>query len=91
LSRRRLEARNKDIWARQRRRLIRHSFERRYVYADGMSEPLMQYEGSGISNRIYFHADERDSIIAHSDSNAAVTASNVYDEYGFPASAAHPR
>ena len=50
------------------------NFERRYVYAGG--ELLMQYEGPGISDRRYFHADERGWIVAVSNSAAAVTAVN---------------
>jgi len=65
---------------------VQNNFLRRYVYADGIDEPLVRYEGPGIWGRTYFHADERGSIIAHSDSNANVTAVNRYDEYGQPAS-----
>jgi RHS repeat-associated protein len=60
--------------------------QRRYVHADGIDEPLVQYEGSGTSSRRFLHADERGSIIAHSDSNGTATQVNRYDEYGAPAS-----
>jgi RHS repeat-associated protein len=60
--------------------------QRRYVHADGIDEPLVQYEGSGTSSRRFLHADERGSIVAHSDSSGAVTQVNRYDEYGAPAS-----
>jgi RHS repeat-associated protein len=60
--------------------------QRRYVFADGVDEPIVSYEGTGIANRRYFHADERGSIVAHSDSAGTVTQVNRYDEYGAPAS-----
>ena len=59
---------------------------RRYVHGPGTDEPLVQYDGPGTSARRFLHADERGSIVAHSDSAGAVTAVNRYDEYGNPAS-----
>lgn len=60
--------------------------QRRYIHGPGMDEPLVWYGGSGTSDRRWFHADERGSIIAVS--NAAGTSNSVsrYDEYGVPAS-----
>ena len=60
--------------------------QRRYVHADGVDEPIVQYEGSGTSTRRFLHADERGSIVAHSDGSGTVTQVNRYDEYGAPAS-----
>jgi RHS repeat-associated protein len=60
--------------------------QRRYVHGAGTDEPLVWYEGPGTGNRQFLHADERGSIIAHSDSAGAITAINRYDEYGTPAS-----
>ena len=60
---------------------------RRYVHGAGVDEPLVWYEGSGTSNRRFLHADERGSIVALTDSNGAIIATNSYDEYGIPAAA----
>jgi len=54
---------------------------RRYVHGAGVDEPLVVYEGG---QKAYLHADERGSIVAHSDGSGAVTAINRYDEYGAP-------
>ncbi len=51
---------------------------RRYVYAEGADEPIVQHEGSGTSSRRYLHADERGSIVAHSDSQGNVTQVCAY-------------
>lgn len=58
---------------------------RGWVHGPGVDEPLVQYEGSGTTNRLWLHPDERGSIVAQSDSTGAVTAINRYDEYGVPA------
>jgi RHS repeat-associated protein len=58
---------------------------RRYVHGPGADEPLVSYEGTGTANRRWLHADERGSIVAHSDASGAVTARLTYDEYGIPA------
>jgi RHS repeat-associated protein len=58
---------------------------RRHVFGPGIDEPLVTYEGSGVSgNERYLHADERGSIVAITDANAAVKNTNTYDEYGVP-------
>ncbi|MEQ8405258.1 MAG: RHS repeat-associated core domain-containing protein [Oceanicaulis sp.] len=57
---------------------------KRYVHGPGVDEPLVEYAGSGTSNRTFLHADARGSIIAHSDSTGALTATLTYDEYGNP-------
>lgn len=59
---------------------------RRYVHGPGTDEPLVWYEGTGTSNRRFLHADERGSIIAHSNDQGTVTQVNSYDEYGVSAS-----
>jgi RHS repeat-associated protein len=62
---------------------------RRYVHGDQVDEPLVQYNSAsvGASFRRYLHADHQGSIIAHSDSAAAVPVLNKYDSYGIPATA----
>jgi RHS repeat-associated protein len=60
--------------------------QRRYVWGPGTDEPLVWYEGTGTSDRRYFHSDERGSIIAMSNGSGAVTSVDTYDEYGIPGS-----
>jgi len=60
--------------------------QRRYVHGPGTDEPLVWYEGSGTSDRRWLHTDERGSVIAVTNSSAAVIGLNSYDEYGIPAS-----
>ncbi|TGY88332.1 hypothetical protein E5163_10955 [Marinicauda algicola] len=62
------------------------SLVQRFVHGPGMDEPLVQYSGAGTSNRTFLHADERGSIIAHTDSAGNRTATLAYDEYGNPGS-----
>ncbi|MEA3031692.1 MAG: hypothetical protein QOG13_3017, partial [Sphingomonadales bacterium] len=59
---------------------------RRYVHGPGTDEPLVWYEGTGTSDRRFYHADERGSIVATSDSSGAMLSVNAYDEYGIPGS-----
>ncbi|MGX6647261.1 hypothetical protein ACWCOP_04895 [Maricaulaceae bacterium MS644] len=56
----------------------------RWVHGPGMDEPLVEYAGAGTSNRTFLHADARGSIIAHTNSSGALTATLTYDEYGNP-------
>jgi RHS repeat-associated protein len=60
--------------------------QRRYVHGPGSDEPLVWYEGAGISDRRFPLADERGSIIAITNASGSVTNINAYDEYGIPAS-----
>ncbi len=57
---------------------------RRYVHGPGSDEPLVWYEGSGVTDRRWLHADERGSIIAVTGANAGIVGHNSYDEYGIP-------
>jgi RHS repeat-associated protein len=63
-----------------------NSLLRRYVHGPGVDEPLVAYEGTGTSNRSFYHADERGSIVATSNSSGTVLGVNTYDEYGIPGS-----
>ncbi|MCR9258068.1 MAG: RHS repeat-associated core domain-containing protein, partial [Alphaproteobacteria bacterium] len=58
--------------------------QHRWVHGPGMDEPLVRYDGSGLSNKRWLHADERGSIIAHTDSTGARVQTNTYDAYGNP-------
>jgi RHS repeat-associated protein len=57
---------------------------RRYVPGSGPDEPLISYEGSGMSDRRYPLADAQGSIAAITNA-AGVATINTYDEYGIPA------
>jgi RHS repeat-associated protein len=59
---------------------------RRYVYGPGDDKPIVWYEGSGLTDKRWLHADERGSIIAVSNSAGTSIALNRYDEYGIPLS-----
>jgi RHS repeat-associated protein len=63
------------------------SLLRRYVHGPRTDEPLVWYEGTGTSTRRFFHADERGSIVAVTDSSGAPININTYDEHGIPGSA----
>jgi RHS repeat-associated protein len=62
-----------------------NALQRRYVFAPGIDEPIVWYDGTGTSNRQFLSTDERGSIVTLTDSSGAVTATNSYDEYGIPA------
>jgi RHS repeat-associated protein len=57
---------------------------RRYVHVPGDDEPVVWYEGAGLSDRRFLHADERGSVIAVTNNTGAPLAINTYDEYGIP-------
>jgi RHS repeat-associated protein len=57
---------------------------RRHVHGPGSDEPLLTYEGTGLTDKRYLHADERGSIIAVSNASGQVTQINAYDDYGIP-------
>ncbi|MEO1040548.1 MAG: RHS repeat-associated core domain-containing protein, partial [Pseudomonadota bacterium] len=58
-------------------------------FGPGVDEPLVQYTGldTGSPSREWLHADERGSIVAHSDDAGARSALMAYDEFGMPAAA----
>lgn len=57
---------------------------RRYVHGPGADEPIVWYEGSGITDRRFLMADERGSIVSVTDSGGLVLGLNKYDEFGIP-------
>jgi RHS repeat-associated protein len=59
---------------------------RRYVHGPGSDAPLVWYEGAGLTDRRWYHADERGSVVAISNSTGAAMSINAYDEYGIPQS-----
>lgn len=60
---------------------------RRYVPGPGTDEPIVWYEGTGVTDRRFLQADERGSIISITDGAGNRLATNTYDEYGIPGSA----
>lgn len=61
-------------------------FLRRYVFGPSADEPLLWYEGSGLGDRRWLHADERGSVIAVTNPDGLPVANgiNTFDEYGIP-------
>ena len=57
---------------------------RRYVHSDGEDDPLVWYEGAGVSGPRYLYADHQSSIVGITDASGNVTRVNAYDEYGIP-------
>ncbi len=54
---------------------------RRYVHGPGVDEPLVWYEGAGLTDRRYLVADRQGSIIA---ANGSSTTRYAYGPYGEP-------
>ncbi len=57
---------------------------RRYAHGPGIDEPIVWYEGSGLTTKRWLHPDERGSIVAWTDSAAAATVYR-YGAFGEPA------
>lgn len=57
----------------------------RYVHGPGTDEPLLWYEGPGLTARRVLRADQQGSIVAISDSGSSSLFVNSYDEWGNPA------
>jgi RHS repeat-associated protein len=59
---------------------------RRYVHGSDDDDPIIWYEGSGLSDRRSFQADHQGSIVSIADSSGSMIDLNTYDEYGIPGS-----
>ena len=57
---------------------------RRYVHGSGSDDPLVWYEGSGLTDRRHLRTDQQGSIVAISNSAGSSIGLNSYDEYGIP-------
>ena len=55
---------------------------RRYVHGPGVDEPLIWYEGAGLSDRRTLHADHQGSIVAVANTAGTVLGINRYDAWG---------
>ena len=58
---------------------------RRYVHGPGTDDPLVWYEGGGLSGRRSLIADHQGSVIAVTDSAGNASTINSYDPWGIPA------
>ena len=56
----------------------------RFVRGDGPDELIAWYTSSDPASRNFAHLDQRNSVIAVTSPNGAVTVVNRYDEYGTP-------
>jgi RHS repeat-associated protein len=61
-----------------------NAIQRHYVYEPGATTPFLWYEGTGLTDRRWLHADERGSIIAVSNGTGNALAINRYDDWGIP-------
>ncbi len=64
-----------------------NALQHRYVFAPGIDQPIVQYDGGGTSIRRFLSSDERGSIISQTDSSGGLIGINTYDDYGKPGSA----
>src|SRR5688500_18527120 len=62
---------------------------RRYVHGDDDDDPLFWFEGAGLTQPRFPHADRHGSIVGVAGAGGAIHAINNYDEYGIPG-AGHP-
>ena len=61
------------------------NLQRRYVDGPGLDEPLVRYEGTGLSDRRWYVADERGSVLAETGGTGSANYVNRYGAYGEPA------
>ena len=62
-------------------RTLGGAIRRRYVFGADVDEPLVWYEGTGLTDRRWLHADERGSVVAASDGSGNLVGSiNRYDD-----------
>jgi RHS repeat-associated protein len=57
---------------------------RRYVHGAGVDEPLVWYEGTGLTDRRWLHTDHQGSVVASSNGSGIGTV-YAYGPYGEPA------
>ena len=57
---------------------------RRYVHGAAVDDPLVWYEGGGLTDKRYLIADERGSIINVTNSAGTTLKINTYDDWGIP-------
>lgn len=64
---------------------------KRYIHGIAEDDPVLQYQGSGISNKQYLLADEKGTIISHTDGNGFVVETHQYDAFGQPMNSSSAR
>jgi RHS repeat-associated protein len=57
---------------------------RRYVHGNGDDDPLLWYEGSGLTDRRSLQSDWHGSIVSIANADGSLRTINSYDEYGVP-------
>ena len=57
---------------------------RRYVHGIGSDDPLLWYEGTGLSDRRSLFADHQGSVVAVASGSGSSIAINAYDAWGIP-------
>ncbi len=60
---------------------------RRYVHGNDEDDPLLWYEGSGLSDRRSFQVDHQGSITSIANADGTLRTIDSYDEYGLPGAA----
>jgi len=55
---------------------------RRYVHGAGEDDPLLWYEGAGVTDRRSLQADHQGSVVSVADAGGNAIEINSYDEYG---------
>lgn len=58
---------------------------RRYVHGSAIDDPVVWYEGAGLSSPRWVHSNHQGSVVAVTDSSGNAIAINSYDEWGIPA------
>jgi RHS repeat-associated protein len=58
---------------------------RRYVHGPGADDPLLWYEGPGLTGLRSLQVDHQGSVVSVADSGGNLIGLNSYDEYGIPA------
>jgi len=59
---------------------------RRYVHGLGEDDPILWYEGSGLSDRRSLQIDHHGSVVSIADVSGNTIVIDSYDEYGIPGS-----
>jgi RHS repeat-associated protein len=60
------------------------NLERRYLHGPGVDEPVLWYEGAGLTSRRGLLADHQGSIVAVADAAGSSLEINGYDSWGVP-------
>lgn len=58
---------------------------RRYVHGSGVDDPLLWYEGAGLTGLRSLQVDHHGSVVSIADGGGNLIELNTYDEYGIPA------